>query len=147
MWRHTSCHCAVGGQSSPNLNQLFTRLADGDRGGVNICSVEASLPPSPPKAPFPLPSEHATLEDVAQMSGLGSKSNALRRASGIARCPPSVCVTCQMSCHHQHHQSKLHQSVCACVRLHMMGGQTWSVHMHDFTSGLLTSYSWQGPMR
>lgn len=33
-------------------------------------------------------------------------------ASEIARCPPSVCVTCQMPCHHHHHQS-MRISLCA----------------------------------
>lgn len=146
MWSHTSCHCAVGGRSTPNLNQLFsaavfffffffflwwshvwpTAIEEVWTSVLLICEA------SPPPTPFPFPSEHATLEDVAQMSGLGSKSNAPQRAGGIARCPPSVCMTCQMPCHHHHHQSKLHQSVCACVCLHTTVGQTCMISLQVF---------------
>lgn len=45
------------------------------------------------------PFEPATPDDATRTTGLGSKSGMPQRASGSARCPPSVCVTCQMPCH------------------------------------------------
>lgn len=89
---------------------------------------------------FPFPSELVIPEDAARMSGFRSKSNTPQRASEIARCPPSVSVTCQMPCHHHHHHSNGHQplseSVCVCA---WWRGHSFpcAVYMHDSTPALL----------
>lgn len=133
LWNHRSAAVIVWPSVRFKLKPTFlhsrclvvTCSAVSDGGGENICSVNLWGKCFFFSSPFP--SEPAIPEDAARMSGFCSKSNTLQRASEIARCPPSVCVTCQMPCHHHHHQSKPHQSLCesVCVCICLIIGQSF----------------------